>query len=86
MKMKKFAVLLFVGIGMLGLLWATTSATLASYKNDRVRTWFVGLSFDGLEELAADEVYEGWIIVDGQPVSTGTLPLRRVASRLARLS
>ncbi len=72
MKLKKVAVLMFVGLGMLGLLWATTSATLASYKNDPVRTWFVGLSFDGLEASAADEVYEGWIIVDGQPVSTGT--------------
>jgi hypothetical protein len=30
------------------------------------------LSLDGLEALGDDFVYEGWIIVDGSPVSTGT--------------
>ena len=30
------------------------------------------LNLDGLEALGGDFVYEGWIIVDGQPVSTGT--------------
>lgn len=30
------------------------------------------LNFQGLEALGSDYVYEGWIIVDGQPVSTGT--------------
>ncbi|NRD21416.1 anti-sigma factor [Winogradskyella eckloniae] len=30
------------------------------------------LSLDGLEALGDDYVYEGWIIVDGAPVSTGT--------------
>ncbi|WP_299101166.1 anti-sigma factor [uncultured Winogradskyella sp.] len=30
------------------------------------------LSLDGLEALGDDFVYEGWIIVDGAPVSTGT--------------
>ena len=29
------------------------------------------LSFDNLAPLSADEVYEGWAIVDGAPVSTG---------------
>jgi len=29
------------------------------------------LDFDGLETLGADAVYEGWIIVDGAPVTTG---------------
>lgn len=29
------------------------------------------LNLDGLEELGDDFVYEGWIIVDGNPVSTG---------------
>ncbi len=28
-------------------------------------------SFSGLDVLGADFVYEGWIIVDGAPVSTG---------------
>lgn len=30
------------------------------------------LSIDGLEDLGADFSYEGWIIVNGSPVSTGT--------------
>lgn len=29
-------------------------------------------SFQGLETLGANFVYEGWLIVDGKPVSTGT--------------
>lgn len=31
----------------------------------------LNLGFTGLEPLGADMVYEGWIIVDGAPVSTG---------------
>ena len=30
------------------------------------------VDFTGLEELGADFVYEGWLIVNGNPVSTGT--------------
>lgn len=30
------------------------------------------LSLDGLESLGAGFVYEGWLLVDGNPVSTGT--------------
>ncbi len=30
------------------------------------------LNITGLEELGSDFVYEGWVIVDGAPVSTGT--------------
>ncbi|MEL4307291.1 anti-sigma factor [Joostella sp. CR20] len=30
------------------------------------------LNFNGLENLGDDFVYEGWIIVDGSPISTGT--------------
>ncbi|WP_418511911.1 anti-sigma factor [Corallibacter sp.] len=30
------------------------------------------LNLNGLEALGDDFVYEGWIIVDGEPVSTGT--------------
>lgn len=30
------------------------------------------VDFSGLEALGSDFVYEGWIIVDGSPVSTGT--------------
>ncbi len=30
------------------------------------------LNLSGLEDLGADYLYEGWVIVDGAPVSTGT--------------
>ncbi|WP_047245374.1 anti-sigma factor [Maribacter thermophilus] len=33
---------------------------------------FISLNIDGLEDLGPDFLYEGWIIVDGAPVSTGT--------------
>ena len=36
----------------------------------------LGLSFNGLERLGSDFVYEGWILVDGNPVSTGTFRVR----------
>lgn len=36
------------------------------------RTSRLTLNLDGLEALGTDYVYEGWIIVDGNPVSTGT--------------
>ncbi len=32
----------------------------------------LSLNLNGLEDLGADFVYEGWIIVNGSPVSTGT--------------
>ena len=32
----------------------------------------INLNFNGLENLGANYVYEGWIIVDGNPVTTGT--------------
>jgi len=31
----------------------------------------VSLSLTGLEDLGTDARYEGWLIVDGGPVSTG---------------
>ncbi|TWO31936.1 anti-sigma factor [Seonamhaeicola sediminis] len=37
-----------------------------------VKTSRLTLNLDGLEALGTDYVYEGWIIVDGSPVSTGT--------------
>lgn len=35
------------------------------------RTRTVMLDFDGLEDLGDDYVYEGWLIIDGAPVSSG---------------
>ena len=35
-------------------------------------TGLLTVNLDGLEELGANFVYEGWLIVDGNPVSTGT--------------
>jgi len=47
---------------------------LASCSDDdpAATTQDLTLSFSNLLESASDEVYEGWIIVDGSPVSTGT--------------
>ncbi|WP_372936838.1 anti-sigma factor domain-containing protein [Seonamhaeicola sp.] len=37
-----------------------------------MKTSRLTLNLEGLEALGTDFVYEGWIIVDGNPVSTGT--------------
>lgn len=39
---------------------------------DHAETAHLALSFSGLEDLGPDSAYEGWLIVDGAPVSTGT--------------
>ena len=31
----------------------------------------LNLSISGLEDLGTDYVYEGWLIIDGAPVTTG---------------
>lgn len=41
----------------------------------RERNIRLSLRFDGLENLGDNFVYEGWVIVDGQPVSTGTFTI-----------
>ncbi|PWH83002.1 hypothetical protein DIS18_00135 [Algibacter marinivivus] len=46
-------------------------ATSCSNDDDGIVTSRLNLSLDGLENLGNDFVYEGWIIVDGNPVSTG---------------
>ncbi|MEO9569859.1 MAG: anti-sigma factor [Polaribacter sp.] len=40
--------------------------------NTEVTTGDLTIDLTGLEELGSDYVYEGWLIVDGNPVSTGT--------------
>ena len=47
-------------------------ATSCSKDDEGTRTARLTLNLDGLEALGDDYVYEGWIIVDGAPVSTGT--------------
>ena len=47
--------------------------TFAACKKDEVNDKAdLNVSFTGLEDLGADFVYEGWIIVDGSPITTGT--------------
>ncbi len=46
--------------------------TSCSNDDDGPSTKNLTLNINGLEELGAGYVYEGWIIVDGEPVSTGT--------------
>ena len=40
-----------------------------------VQNGTLNLSLTGLEDLGSDAVYEGWIIVNGSPVSTGTFTI-----------
>jgi len=65
--------LLIAGFACLGLLAScsdddsddATTPTPAASTN-------LNLSFSGLEDLGANHAYEGWILVNGSPVSTGT--------------
>jgi len=59
---------LFLGVMALGLV-----ATSCSSDDDNgPTTQNLTLNLNGLEDLGSDYVYEGWIIVSGAPVSTGT--------------
>ena len=58
----------------LGLVALSISATSCSSDDDgsnSALTTPITLNFNGLEDLGPDYVYEGWIIVNGTPVSTG---------------
>ena len=58
---------------ILGVLALGIFATSCSSDDDNVpSTADLTLNLNGLEELGTDFVYEGWIIVNGSPVSTGT--------------
>ena len=64
--MKRIYLLAFIAIGFLAISCDDDD------DNDTPSTSELTLNLTGLEELGADFVYEGWIIVDGTPVSTGT--------------
>lgn len=50
--------------------------TFSSCKKDEdmdpVKMKTINLNISGLEDLGSDYMYEGWLIVDGMPVSSGT--------------
>ena len=54
------------------LLVATLFAACNDNDDDAITTSDLTLNLAGLETLGSDYVYEGWIIVGGNPVSTGT--------------
>ncbi|MEY8847261.1 hypothetical protein AB9K26_00475 [Psychroserpens sp. XS_ASV72] len=61
---------IFFSMLSLSLLLASCSSDDDSTNQPNMSTLTLNLS--GLEALGSDFVYEGWIIVDGSPVSTGT--------------
>lgn len=60
--MKKMVLTLFI---------ASTFLLSCSSDDDNSTTRELNLSINGLEDLGSNYVYEGWVIVDGSPVSTG---------------
>ena len=52
------------------------SCTALAACDDGPSTVTLSLDFDGLEPLGDDAVYEGWLIVDGAPVSTGVFAVQ----------
>ncbi|MCA0153622.1 anti-sigma factor [Winogradskyella vincentii] len=59
-------------LGILVLGFIAVSCSSDDDNNSGPTTADLTLNLQGLEALGSDYVYEGWIIVDGQPVSTGT--------------
>ncbi|WP_066224927.1 anti-sigma factor [Formosa haliotis] len=55
----------------LALAFLTTSCNNDDDNSSEVDMSELTLNLDGLEDLGDDYVYEGWIIVDGTPISTG---------------
>jgi hypothetical protein len=56
-------------------LLAGLGLALSSCGDTVTSTSSLGLSFEGLEDLGSDYVYEGWLIVDGNPITTGVFTI-----------
>jgi len=61
---------LILGLAALGAVITSCSSDDNSGNNQTTSDLTINLN--GLEDLGANFVYEGWIIVDGTPISTGT--------------
>ncbi|MEO9891147.1 anti-sigma factor [Aurantibacter sp.] len=62
-------------IGMLSIFLALTSISCSNDDSEDTpmdTTTNLTLNLSGLEDLGDDYLYEGWVIVDGSPISTGT--------------
>lgn len=66
MKFKKFIYAGMIGAALL------SACSEDDSTNENTETGNLSLNIDGLEQLGPDFVYEGWVIVNGAPVSTGT--------------
>lgn len=60
---------LFIAVVLSGLI--ATACSNDDDSNPRSETSDLTLNLQGLEELGSNFVYEGWLIVDGSPISTG---------------
>ena len=70
--MKKMNKLKFMYVLMMASILALTSCNNDDDEIQEPQTTNLTLNISGLEDLGAGFLYEGWIIVDGAPVSTGT--------------
>lgn len=61
------------------MLVSVVSFSASCNKDDNTDSTF-DLSISGLEDLGSGYVYEGWLIVDGSPVSTGTFTVDNAGS------
>lgn len=72
MKTLKTFALAFLALGFL--------ASCEKDDDDSKTSSSLNLQISGLEDLGSDYVYEGWIIVDGAPVTTGTFSVNSSGS------
>lgn len=68
MKMKKTQLILMALMGMM--IFSSCNKDDDMDPMDNMKS--ISLNLSGLEDLGPDFVYEGWLIVDGAPVSSGT--------------
>lgn len=70
MTLKSLTKLMLV-FALLMALFAVSGSTVSRADNESSSLSLLQLDFDNLEDLGPGWVYEGWIVVDGQPVSSG---------------
>jgi hypothetical protein len=59
-------------LSLLALLMVALLASCTNDSNESLKTQNLVLNINGLEDLGPNYKYEGWIMVDGSPVTTGT--------------
>ncbi len=72
---------LFLFASLISMTFFATSCNDDENSNASDDTTTLELNFEGLEDLGPDYTYEGWIIVDGNAISTGVFTVDEAGNR-----